>query len=278
MGALLKRVDGKKTLYSLFMCAVGLMMVVPFIFMISASFKYTGDVFDKPLEIIPSRINWDNYPYLFNHKFFFTWYWNSIRVVLLTIVFRTFIVTMAAYTFARLDFRGKNWIFMVLLATIMIPGDLTIVARYLIYNYMNLIDTQWVIIIPAAFDVFFLFLLRQFFIVIPRELSEASMIDGCSHFKIYYRIMLPLAVPAIVTMIIFTFIWVWNDYVTPFIFITDINKQLITVGLQYFQGEAGPQYALQMAGASLAIIPTLLFFAFTQRYFVEGIVGSAVKG
>jgi multiple sugar transport system permease protein len=164
------------------------------------------------------------------------------------------------------------------MSTMMITPEATIVPRYLLYKVMGLVDTQWAIIIPAVFDVFFLFMLRQFFMTIPKELSEAALLDGYGHFRIYYRIILPLSKPALVTMALFTFIWLWNDYINPFVFINTMKRQLITTGLQFFQSREGANYALQMAGATFAVVPTVFLFTFTQRYFVQGITTSGLKG
>jgi len=280
MGALLMATTRPKKIlfYSVMMLAFGLIMIVPFVFMISASIKPTAQVFTSPLTIIPDQINWMNYKKIFTHEYYFTWYWNSARIVFLTILLRFVIVTMAAYAFARLRFKGKNLLFIAMLATMMIPSDTTVVARFLLYQKMYLIDTQWVIIIPAAFDVFFVFMLRQFFMSVPMELSESAYVDGCSQYKIYYRIILPLAVPPLVTMVIFTFIWTWNDFINPFIFISSIQNQLVTVGLEYFQQQAGSDYALQMAGACLIVIVPIFLFIFTQRFFIEGIANTGIKG
>lgn len=267
-----------KWIYSIGMLLIGVLMVVPFVFMISASLKPTAQVFINPLNIIPDTLYWDNYKRIFTHPHYFQWYWNSIRVVVITIVCRAVLVTMAAYAFARLQFKGKNVLFMGMLATMMIPSDTTIVARFLMYQSLNLIDTQWAIIIPATFDVFFVFMLRQFFMTIPKELSESALVDGCSQYRIYYRIILPLAVPPLITMVMFTFIWIWNDFINPFIFISSIDNQLVTVGLEYFQQEAGRDYALQMAGACLIVVIPIVLFVVSQRFFIEGIANTGIKG
>lgn len=272
------KISLSKLIYSIAMLLIGIAMVVPFVFMISASLKPTAQVFIDPLNIIPDRLYWDNYLRIFSHPHYFHWYWNSLRVVLITIVFRTAIVTMAAYAFARLQFKGKNILFLCMLATMMIPSDTTIVARFLMYQSLNMIDTQWAIIIPATFDVFFVFMLRQFFMTIPKELSESALVDGCSQYRIYYRIILPLAVPPLITMVMFTFIWIWNDFINPFIFITSIDRQLVTVGLEYFQQEAGRDYALQMAGACLIVVIPILLFIVSQKFFIEGIANTGIKG
>ncbi|ANE45809.1 sugar ABC transporter permease [Paenibacillus swuensis] len=278
MGSLLVHRDWGKIAFSIFMFMLGIAMIVPFIFMISASFKPSAYVFSEPLQLIPQPVYWGNYDRLFQHPYYFKWYWNSIVTVVILVVFRFVLVTAAAYAFAKLKFPGRNALMLVLVATMMIPPDTTIVARYLLYKYLHLIDTSWVIILPAAFDVFFIFLLRQFFMAIPDDLSEAAIIDGCGHYRIYTHIILPLAKPALLTMVLFTYIWNWNDFVNPFIFINDMDKQLVTVGLEYFQQQAGQDYAMQMAGSCLIILLPVILFAVMQKYFVQGIAMTGIKG
>ncbi|MBQ4899240.1 carbohydrate ABC transporter permease [Paenibacillus sp. Marseille-P2973] len=263
---------------SIIIFLLGLMMVVPFLFMISAALKPNALIFSEPLKFLPDQIFWDNFKTIFHHEYFFKWYGNSIYIVVLTMITRFIVVTMAAYAFARLTFPLKNTIFFLLISTMMIPADTTVIARYMLYRSLHIYNSEWALIIPATFDVFFIFLLRQFFAGLPKEISEAAVVDGCSQFKIYYRIVLPLAVPALVTMLLFTFIWTWNDFVNPFIFISSIDKQVVTVGLEYFQEQAGTDYGLQMAGACIIVIIPILLFAFSQKYFVEGIASSSVKG
>jgi multiple sugar transport system permease protein len=257
---------------------LGLLMLTPFVFMLSASFKPNGLVFVDALRIIPKTLFLDNYQRIFADPLYFVWYWNSIRIALITIPLRAFLVSIAAYAFARLVFRGRNLLFLLFMATMMITPEATLIPRYLLYKAIGLIDNQWAIIVPAVFDVFFLFMLRQFFMTIPRELSEAALIDGYGHLRIYSRIVLPLSKPALITMVLFTFIWIWNDYPNPFMFINSMKKQMITTGLQFFQAREGANYALQMAGATFAVIPTVILFTFTQKYFVQGIATSGIKG
>jgi multiple sugar transport system permease protein len=282
MGALLSSQKARgvalQAALSLFVFAVGLLMITPFLFMLSASFKLPGLVFVEPLRLIPRVVFLGNFQRVFSDRLYPLWYWNSIRIVLLTIPLRGFVVSLAAYAFARLRFRGKNLLFLLFMATMMITPEATLVPRYLLYKAFGLIDNQWAIIVPAVFDVFFLFMLRQFFMTIPQELSEAAFIDGYGHLRIYWRIILPLSAPALVTMILFTFIWIWNDYANPFVFINSMKKQLITTGLQFFQSREGANYALQMAGATFAVIPTVILFTLTQKYFVQGIATSGIKG
>ncbi|SFF20561.1 multiple sugar transport system permease protein [Paenibacillus algorifonticola] len=279
MGALLARKNLSTTLYSILMFIIALTMISPFIFMISASLKTTADAFDDPLaHIIPKTIYWENYKTLFSSPDYFIWIGNSFKVVVLSILLRGFMVTMAAYAFARLNFKGKSLLLFFSMSTLAIPSDTTVVARYLMYKYLHMLDTHWAIIIPAIFDVFFLFLLRQFFMGIPKEITEAAIMDGCSHYRVYFRIILPLAVPALLTMVIFSFVFIWNDFAGPYIFISSQEKQLVTVGIQYFSSIAGANYSLQMAGASIVVLLPIILFTFAQKYFVQGIASSGVKG
>jgi multiple sugar transport system permease protein len=272
------RQTARRAVLSVVALAAGLFMVLPFVFMLSASFKPNGLVFIDALRIIPKTLFLENYRRIFSDALYPLWYANSVRIVLLTIPLRGIVVCLAAYAFSRLDFRGKEPLFLLFMATMMITPEATLVPRYLLYKGIGLIDSQWAIILPAVFDVLFLFMLRQFFTTIPRELSEAALMDGYGHLRICWRIIVPLSKPALVTMVLFTFIWIWNDYANPFMFINSMKKQMITTGLQYFQAREGANYALQMAGATFAVIPTLLLFTFTQKYFVQGVATSGIKG
>lgn len=269
----------KKILLTVFMVILGLLNITPFIFMISSSFKVLGKVFEYPIRIIPKPFILDNYAAIFDPQYMFTtWYKNSIIMELLTISLKFFVVTITAYAFARLKFRGRDKLFIFFLAGLMLPGDVTLVQRYIVYKMMNITDTVWALVLPAAFDMYFVFLLRQFFITIPFELTEAAIVDGCSHFKIFYKIILPLAKPALITMVLFTFVWAWNDYTNPFIFITQTNRQMLTVGISMFQMMRFQNYAQQMAASSLSLIPILAVFLVSQRYFIKGLVAGSVKG
>ena len=205
------------------------------------------------------------------------WYINTGVMVTLNILLKIFIVTLTAYAFAKMRFKGRDTLFLVLLSSMMIPPDAVIIPKYIIFKTMHLTDTMWSLILPAIFDVFFVFMLRQAFISIPNELSEAAIIDGCGHFKIYSRIVLPMAGPSIATVIVFTFIWAWNDYMGPYIFISDPKKQMLSVGMKMFQVSNSVDYGLLMAGATLVLIPVLLIFVFAQRFFVQGIATSGMK-
>lgn len=193
---------------------MGLCCIYPFIFMISSSFKPSGDVLSTPLQIIPKNFTLTNFETLFHNEFydFFKWFGNTVVMTGLTLILKFFIITITAYGFAKIKFPGRDAIFLVLLAGLMIPSDIMIMPRYIIFKQLHILNTMWALILPAAVDVYFVFLLRQAFVAVPDALSEAARIDGCSHFTIYRRIILPLCMPQVSTMLLFSFVWSWNDF------------------------------------------------------------------
>ena len=259
---------------------MGLCCIYPFIFMISSSFKPSGDVLSTPLQIIPKNFTLTNFETLFHNEFydFFKWFGNTVVMTGLTLILKFFIITITAYGFAKIKFPGRDAIFLVLLAGLMIPSDIMIMPRYIIFKQLHILNTMWALILPAAVDVYFVFLLRQAFVAVPDALSEAARIDGCSHFTIYRRIILPLCMPQVSTMLLFSFVWSWNDYMGPYLYISDINKQMISVGIKLFASGLSQDYGAQMAGATLVLVPVIIAFFLCQKYFVEGITAGAVKG
>lgn len=269
-----------KIVITAIMVILGLICIYPFIFMLSSSFKTSGDVLSTPLQIIPSNFTMMNFETLFNNEFydFFQWFGNTVVMTGLTLILKFFIITITAYGFAKIKFPGRDAIFLVLLAGLMIPSDIMIMPRYIIFKNLGILNTMWSLILPAAVDVYFVFLPRQAFVAVPEALSEAARIDGCSHFTIYRRIILPLCMPQVSTMLLFSFVWSWNDYMGPYLYISDINKQMISVDIKLFASGLAQDYGAQMAGATLVLIPVIVAFFLCQKYFVEGITAGAVKG
>lgn len=269
-----------KWILTIIMLVLGIACIYPFLFMLSSSFKPSGDVLSTPLQLIPKNFTMMNFDTLFNNEFydFFLWYGNTIVMTALTLILKFFIITITAYGFAKIRFPGCDAIFLVLLAALMIPSDIMIMPRYIMFKQLGILNSMWSLILPAAVDVYFVFLLRQAFVAVPDALSEAARIDGCSHFKIYRRIILPLCMPQISTMLLFSFVWSWNDYMGPYLYISDINKQMISVGIKLFASGQAQDYGAQMAGATLVLVPVIIAFFLCQKYFVEGITSGAVKG
>ena len=262
------------------MLIVGLLCIYPFIFMVSSSFKVSGDVLQKPFQIIPDPATLENIKGLFRSDYynFPKWYLNTVLMTGITIIIKLFLITYTAYGFSKIKFKGRDAIFLVLLAAMMIPADIMILPRYMIFKNLKLLNSMWAIIIPSCVDVYFVFLLRQAFISIPESISEAAKIDGCNHFTIYARIITPLAKPSIATMILFSFVWTWNDYMSPYLYISDINKQMLSVGIKLFSAGQVQDYGSQMAAATLVLLPIIVVFLFCQRFFIENATSSGVKG
>ena len=275
-----KQQKALKTVLTIVMLVLGVCCIYPFLFMVSSSFKPSGDVLSTPLQLIPKHFTLNNFNTLFNNEYydFFRWYGNTILMTGLTLVLKYIIITITAYGFAKMNFPGRDTIFLVLLAGLMIPSDIMIMPRYIIFKQLHIPTTMWSLILPAAVDVYFVFLLRQAFIAVPNALSEAARIDGCGHFRIYRQIVLPLCGPQVSTMLLFSFVWSWNDYQGPYLYISDINKQMLSVGIKLFASGQVQDYGAQMAGATLVLVPVIIAFLLCQKYFVEGITSGAVKG
>ncbi len=199
-------------------------------------------------------------------------------LVIVTLALRILIVGITAYSLAKLKYKGRDALFLLFMITLMIPADQLLVPRYIVLSTLKLTDTMWSMVYLYTFEFFLVFLVRQFYVSIPQELSEAAIIDGCSHFRVYFSIILPLSKPVMITMAIFTFVWQWNDFTNAFIFINDSTKTMISVGISKFATEHTVNYALQMAGISLTVFPVIIVYLFSQKYFVQGITTSGIKG
>ncbi len=275
-----KKDKGLKVLLTFVILAMGLIVNFPFIFMISSSFKVSGEVMKFPWHLISENPTLMNFKELFSNGIynFHKWYLNTIVMTALTILIKVFFVSFTAYGFAKIKFKGKDIIFLILLSAMMIPSDIMIIPRYMIFKNLHILDSMWALILPSCVDVYFVFLLRQSFISIPDSISEAAKIDGCDHLRIYWRIIFPLAKPAIATMALFSFAWAWNDYMGPYLYISTMDKQMLSVGVKLFSSGMIQDYGTQMAAATVVLLPILIVFLFCQKFFIEGVTSSAVKG
>ena len=269
-----------KLLMTIVMGLFGIVMVLPFLWMLSTSFKPESEVFTYPIEWIPRT--WhavENYrEVLFGKYPFFLYYWNSIQVTVGTTCLSILVSSMAAYGFSKIPFRGNQALFFIVLASVMIPSQATLVPQFLLYRYIGLFDTFIGLILLNSFSVFGTFLLRQFFLGINNEYLESAKIDGAGHFTIFVRIGLPLLVPAIATYGILRFIWTWNDYQNPLIFMRSAHKMTLQMGLAQFSDLMGVHYSLLMAGSVVAILPLLIIFIIGQKQVIEGIQAGGLKG
>lgn len=265
-------------LYYGMMFLLSLFMVFPFLWMISTSLKYDSQVFTIPIQWIPDPVNWSNYSKVWTEEPFFTFYKNTAFVAVCATAGQVFISALAAYAFAKLKFVGKNFVFGLYIATMMVPWHTIMIPQYQIISALHLTDTHLALIMGQLASAFGIFLLRQFFLTVPDELIEAARIDGAGELLTFGRIMLPQAKPALATLIIFTFIQVWNDYMAPLIYLNSKAKYTIQLGLKFFQSEHTAQYTIIMAGTVCSLIPILIVFLIFEKQITNGMVHSGLKG
>ena len=275
-----KGIDIRKLIVTIIMAIIGIIFLLPFIWMISASFKIEEDVLAYPVQWIPQTWNiFENYKAVWTGSMpFLVLYWNSIKVTLLTTITSVTVSALAAYGFAKINFKGSNFLFLVILATFMIPPQTLLVTQFLLYRWLGLYDTHLGLILLNSFSVFGTFMLRQFYMGISNELIESARMDGAGHFRIFASIALPLVRPAIATYAILRFIWTWNDFQNPLIFLRSKELYTIQLGVQSFSDEHGSVYTLMMAASVSAIIPLLIIFIIGQKHVIEGIQLGGVKG
>ncbi|MGM0879848.1 MAG: carbohydrate ABC transporter permease [Bacillota bacterium] len=268
-----------KVFVSIIMGLFALVMVIPFLWMISTSFKVNGEVFDYPIQWIPTQWNFENYKKVWTGANpFYIYYFNSLKITVITVAGNLFTSAMAGFAFARLQFKGRNFLFLLYLSTMMIPSQVLLVPRFILFDTMKLINTHYSLILPGMFTVFGTFLMRQFFSTLPGELLEAAKVDGAGYWRTFWQICLPLTKPALMTLLILTFTWHWNDYEQPLIFLRDKALYTIPLGLTSYVEEFGTDYVLSMAASVSALIPLLIVVVICQKWFVEGITSSGLKG
>lgn len=264
-----------------FLAVCSLIMVYPLIWMIISSVKPDNEIFGT-LSLWPSEFVWSNYPEGWNALFlsFTVFYKNSIIVTTFAVIGNVFSCSFAAYAFARLEFKGKNIFFALMMMTLMIPYHVVLIPQYLLFLKIGWVNTFLPLIVPRflAADAFFIFLMVQFFRQLPRDLDEAAMIDGCSPFKIYWAIILPLSLPALATAAIFTFIWTWEDFLGPLIYLNDIRDYTVPLALRNFISQDSISLFGQLFAMSiLSIVPIFAFFIFFQKFIIRGIATSGLK-
>jgi len=257
-------------------------MAAPFLWMVSTSLAEAGQVFaeNRPWwqEWLPTTFVWQNYVKVWSVVPFAQFYLNSIFVSLCITFGQVATSAMAAYAFARLNFPGRDRIFFGYLATMMIPGAVTMIPVFILLRHLGWIDTYKALILPGIFTAYGTFMLRQFFLTLPKDLEDAAKIDGCSYVRIFWHIVLPLSKPALATLTTFTFMGSWMNLMWPLIVVNTHTKYTLPVGLAYFQGVHGTDWTLLMAASMMMILPILIVFLFNQRFFVEGIKLTGIKG
>lgn len=269
-----------RTFATVLMLIAGIAFVLPFLWMISASFKPEIDVFKYPIEWIPKHWNViDNYREVwFGEHPFYIYYWNTIKVSVLTTLISLLFSSMAAFGFSNLEFKGRNALFVVVLMTFMIPSYSIIVPQFMIFKWLHLFDSHLGLILIGSFSALGTFMLRQFFLGLHKDYLDAAKMDGAGNAKIFIRIAVPLVRPALATYAILRFIWTWNDYANPLIFLRSDHLATIQIGIQKFASESGAYYSLIMAGTVSAILPLIVIFVLGQKQVIEGIALGGVKG
>jgi len=255
-----------------------LFMIVPFLWMLSTSLKTDQYVLTMPPQFFPRPLTLHSYMRLAELFPIGRMFFNSLLVASLTTLGQLATCSMAAYAFARMDFKGRDALFLVYLATLMIPFQVTITPLFILMRYLGWINTYQGLIFPGVFSAFGTFLLRQSFLTIPKELDEAAFIDGASHFTVYWRIILPLAKPALATLGVFSFMGSWNAFLWPLFVVRDMEMMTLPVGLATLHGRWLTQWNLVMAGTIITILPMLVVYLMAQKYFVRGVLLSGIKG
>lgn len=272
------RAIGKVFLY-LVLIIITALMIIPFLWMLSASIKSNTEVFKiTPFQFIPDVPRWDNYKEIWTKIPLMNFIGNTVFLTIVVTFLQLLTSSFAAYAFAKLEFKHKNALFLAYIATIAMPWQVYMVPQFIMMRGMGLNDKLLAMICLQAFSAFGVFMMKQFYEGIPDSLCEAARIDGMSEYRIYASIMLPLSKPALSTLTIFTFVNTWNDYLGPLIYLKTETKKTIQLGLKMFIGQFSAEYGLIMAGSIITLIPVLIIFLCLQKYFVEGVVSTGLKG
>jgi multiple sugar transport system permease protein len=275
------RMAGMSLLSYLTVALVALLFLVPWVWLFSTSLKTPENIVEIPPRLIPNPVMWINYWYAVTYIQFPLYLSNTLIISALTVIGRVFSCTVVAYSLANIQWAGRNILFAIVLAALMLPGQVTIIPLFIIFSRLGWVNSYYPLVVPALFgDAFFIFLMRQFFLSIPKELTDAAKLDGASHWNIYRRVVMPLAKPALATLITFTFIWTYTDFQGPLIYLKDRALWTLSLGMQgYLQryGAGGTALGAMMAAATLYTLPMIVLFFVTQKTFIRGIVTTGFK-
>lgn len=266
-----RRFPLRTMLVLIFLCTGSVLFLLPLWWMISTSLKSMQEIAQYPPTFIPETFYWRNYLDTWTAAPFTRYTMNTLLLTFFAVTGNVLVNAFVAYGFAKIRFRGKKLWFSVLLSTIMIPGFVTLIPQYVLFSKLGLVGTYYPIIIPQFLgSAFYIFMLRQFYLTIPTELSEAARMDGAGHFQIWYRIILPLSKPALAAIAIFAFNGAWNDFLGPLLYVNDESLYTLQIGLQSFRGAMQTQWNYLMAGSVIVLLPMIVLFFVFQRYFIEG--------
>ena len=274
----LKQKKIRKIFVYVFLILASIIMLVPFIWMLSASIKATQEVFSVPFRLIPTTPRWINFKEIWTEIPLLTFIGNTTFLTIVVTILQLLTSSFAAYAFAKLDFKYRNKLFLMYIATIAMPWQVYMVPQFIMMRAMGLNNKLTAIICLQAFSAFGVFMMKQFYTGIPNDLCEAARIDGMSEYRIWWSIMLPLSKPALSTLTIFTFVNTWNDYLGPLIYLKSNSKKTVQLGLKMFIGQFSAEYGLIMAGSVITLIPVVVVFLLLQKNFVEGVAATGIKG
>jgi multiple sugar transport system permease protein len=275
---ILSRLKLGRLLTYVFLIALAAITLLPFLWMVSASLKANKDVFRFPIQWIPAVPVWSNFAKIWTEIPFLTFFLNTTKLTVIITLLQLFTSSFAGYAFAKLQFRGRDVLFLAYIASIAVPWQTYMIPQFIMMRSMHLVDTHLSLILLQTFTAFGVFLMRQFFISIPDDILDAARIDGLSEYGIFFRIMLPLSKPALATLTITTVVFVWNDFMGPLIYLNSESLKTIQLGLRLFIQQYSSDYALIMAASLVSLIPVIILFLAFQRFFVEGIASTGVKG
>ncbi|MBX6771374.1 MAG: carbohydrate ABC transporter permease [Chloroflexi bacterium] len=269
----------RQSIAELILFGLGIIMLLPFLWLISGSLKSEAEVFNWPPTLLPTTPHWENYPRALTILPFNLFFRNTLIIAVLATVGTTISSSLVAFALARLRFPGRRLLFGLVLSTMMLPGIVTMIPKFILFKQLGWVDTWQPLWVPDFFgSPFYIFLMRQFFLTMPLELDEAARVDGASNWRIWAQIDLPLAVPAVATVAVFTFVFNWNDFLGPLIYLNTMEKRTVALGLAAFNGIYSAEYNLMLAASVAAIVPVLVVFFCAQRFFVKGIVMSGIAG
>ena len=274
----MKSLKLQKIGFLIILAVATLIYIGPFLFSISISFNADKNVFEWPIKLLPETFTLDNYKNVWNELPFGKWLFNSVLVTTIQTITNVFFSALAGFAFARLEFKGRKLIFGLLLSSLMIPGIILLVPKFIILNEFRLINSYAGLIIPGLVGVTNIFLMKQFFETVPKDLEQAALIDGCSYFRIFWQVFLPISKPALAAVAIYTFQGSWNEFLWPVIVTYTENMYTLPLGMASLRTELMTDWPLLMAGTILISLPTLAIFIIFQRYFVQGVASSGLKG
>lgn len=268
----------KRLIQQIILIIISLLFLFPFIILLCTSFKYPDDIFHLPIRLLPRAMDWGNYANVFKEMPFLRYLLNTLFLCVVNVLGQLITSPLVAYSLSKIKWKGRNILFIFVLGTMMLPFQVTMIPVYMIWNSLGLVGTYIPLTLTAFFgNAFFVFMLRQFFMNLPNEMLEAAEVDGAGSLTTYFKIVLPLARPALTTVAIFTFLWTWTDFLGPLIYLNNPNMYTLSVGLESFFTQHGVEWGPLMAASVVFSVPLIILFFFAQKQFIKGITMTGIK-